>query len=93
MPKNHSPEIVEELERRLAEKARIEENERVIDDRLEYLARVAGRELTEEEQCGVLDIVDEYTPKDENGNYTGPVIPFLTAWKIYLELELAKLQD
>jgi hypothetical protein len=42
-----------------------------------------GRELTENEQIAILDIVDEYTPKDKDGNYLCHLLPFDYAWKVY----------
>jgi hypothetical protein len=55
----------------------------IIDEHLRYLAMDVGRDLTEEEQMAILDIVDEYTPKAKDGNYLCPLLPFDYAWKIY----------
>lgn len=54
-----------------------------IDERFEALSAHIGRLLTKEETDDILDIVDEYTPKNENGNYLYPLIPFEYAWEIY----------
>lgn len=71
MPKKkHSADIIKETKARIAERIRIERNEKMIDAELAYLAEHVGRELAEQEQSDVLDIVDEYTPKDESRNYT-----------------------
>lgn len=61
----------------------IKENVATIDENLEDLSSKIGRDLTEKEQSALLDIVDEFTPKDERGNYLGAVIPFDKAWEIY----------
>lgn len=68
---------------RLAEERRTEQNIDLIDDQLDDLQADVGRALTEKEQSDLLDIVDEYTPKDENGDYAGPLMPFDKAWGIY----------
>ncbi len=71
---------------RYEEAARTEENVDVLDDRLEDLSAVVGRDLSEKEQLALLEIVDDYTPKDREGNYLGEIMPFEKAWRIY-ELE------
>lgn len=85
-------EIVERAERQALEtvsRQRQEEtetvraNENLIDDRLLELGTVLGRDLTPEEEDSILGIVDEYTPKDEEGNYAGDTIPFDKAWEIH----------
>ena len=63
----------------------VEKNIAYIDSCLEELSLLIGRNLTEEEQSGVLDIVDEYTPKDNDGNYLYSLLPFDYAWQIYTE--------
>lgn len=68
---------------RQQETARVRENEAVIDKNLDALQDYAGHQLSEREQSAVLDIVDEYTPKDDDGNYLGATIPFEKAWDIY----------
>lgn len=68
---------------RYQEEARVNENLDTIDSRLETLSEYVGRALTEKEEAAVLDIVDEYTPQDEEGNYLGDTIPFEKAWEIY----------
>lgn len=70
-------------ELRQIEKARIEENVSVIDQNLEALSALVGRDLTEKEQSALLDIVDNYTAKDDDGNYLGAIMPFEKAWEIY----------
>lgn len=73
---------------RQQETARVRENEEVIDKNLDALQDYAGHQLSEREQSAILDIVDEYTPKDDDGNYLGATIPFEKAWDIY-ELQQA----
>jgi len=68
---------------RYEEQQRIEINLSTIDENFEELSDVLGRQVTEKEQSAVLDIVDEYTPKDSDGNYLGVTLPFHKAWEIY----------
>lgn len=68
---------------RYEEERRIESNIETIDDGLEQLEAYVGRDLSEKEQSNILDIVDEFTPKDEDGNYLGSPISFEKAWEIY----------
>lgn len=67
----------------ILEGQRMEENIAYIDARLAELAEDLGRELTEAEQSVILDIVDEYTPHDEEGNFLCDLLPFEYAWEIY----------
>lgn len=61
----------------------LENNVATIDEHFENLTDYLGRELTAKEQAAVLDIVDDFTPKDQNGRYAGPLIPFEKAWEMY----------
>ncbi len=65
------------------ETVRTTENMETIDNSFESLSEFVGRDLTAKEQSAILDIVDEFMPKDENGNYAGPLIPFEKAWEYY----------
>ena len=65
------------------ETERVEKNVEYIDSQFENLSALVGRDLTEKEQSAVLDIVDEYTPKDKDGNYSGDIIPIEKAWEVY----------
>lgn len=65
------------------ETVRTEQNMEVIDDSFEDLEAYVGRNLTDKEQSAILDIVDEYTAKDDQGNYAGNLMPFEKAWEIY----------
>lgn len=61
----------------------IEHNVATIDENFEMLSDYLGRDLTAKEQSAILDIVDDYTPKDSNGRYAGPLISFDKAWELY----------
>lgn len=61
----------------------IEENIAIIDNRFLELESFVGRSLTEYEQSEILDIVDQYTPKDKDDNYLCSLLPFDYAWEIY----------
>lgn len=76
-------------EQREAEAKRNSENLNALDEHLDSVSAVAGRDLTEKEQDAVLDIIDEYTPKDDQGNYIGLISPD-KAWEIYELKEQAK---
>lgn len=65
------------------ESTRVNDNIETIDSNLEDLTDLVGRNLTEDEQSGILDIVDEFTPKDSEGNYLGAILPFDKAWEVY----------
>lgn len=70
-------------EQQMNEEQRVDTNLDYIDDNLASLQDTLGRVLTPKEESAVLDIVDDYTPKDDDGNYLGPLIPFDKAWEIY----------
>ncbi len=65
------------------EDQRIEGNVAIIDEQFLELQDLIGRELSEDEQSAILDIVDEYTPKDKDGNFLCSLLPFDYAWEIY----------
>lgn len=67
----------------LKEAERVNTNLSEIDRNFEVLSDYLGRDLTQKEESAILDIVDEYTAKDEEGNYQGSLIPFDKAWDIY----------
>lgn len=70
-------------EERTQETQVLASHERTIDENLEDLSYSLGRDLSDKEQDAILTIVDEYTPKDDDGNYSGNLIPFEKAWDIY----------
>lgn len=85
----------EALEEFRSEQAREQEvvkgNLATIDEGLENLSAYVGRELTEKEQSDILDIVDDYTPKGDDGKYLGATLSFDKAWDIYeLKQQTAK---
>lgn len=70
-------------EERFGEEKRVKENIEQIDEQFEDLSAFVGRDLTDQEQSSVLDIIDEYTPKDKDGDYLGAILPAEKAWEIY----------
>lgn len=68
---------------RYEEAARTEKNIDAIDNGFDELGDELGRDLSAKEQSALLDIIDDYTPKDRDGNYAGPIMSFDRAWKIY----------
>lgn len=81
-------EAVEEAKRAYREEIQQENlieqrNVETIDSNLEALSDALGRGLTQKEESALLDIVDDFTPKDRDGNYIGATIPFEKAWEIY----------
>lgn len=71
----------EELE--VKQRVQIETNVATIDESFEVLSDYVGRDLTAKEQSAILDIVDDFTPKDDFGRYAGPLIPFEKAWEMF----------
>lgn len=80
-------------EARTNETKSLQKNEEVIDNNLEDLSNYIGRPLTEKEEAGILEIVDEYTPKDEDGNYSGDLLPFDKAYEIYEMKNQSRVQS
>lgn len=71
-------------QRQETESRALSQNESTIDSRIEDLSSELGRDLTPDEESSLLDIVDEYTPKNSDGSYLGgDTIPFDKAWEIY----------
>lgn len=65
------------------EKESERQNLKVLDDHLESVAAIAGHDLSEDEESKILDIIDEFTAKDGDGNYLGAILPPDKAWEIY----------
>jgi hypothetical protein len=63
-------------------KEEMEQAENEIEQHLELLQEYIGRELVEIERRAVLDIVGEYSTKDDDG-YIVLYFSFIQAWKIY----------
>ena len=59
------------------------ENLSTLDDHLDQVSAVAGRDLTEKEEDAILDIIDEFTSKDGDGKYSGSLLSPDKAWEIY----------
>lgn len=70
-------------QRQYQEQSKIATNLDTIDNRLDALADALGRDLSENEQIAILDIIDDYTPKDSSGKYAGELLPFDKAYEIY----------
>ncbi len=64
------------------EERRVASNERTLDDQLEDLSISIGRDLTEEEQIAVLDIMDEFSAKDNDDRILS-LYPAEKAWEMY----------
>lgn len=69
--------------RELKEERRVRESMEIIEQRLAELEESLGRELSKTEEEGLLDMVDELTPKDKHGDYLYDLIPFDYAWEAY----------
>jgi hypothetical protein len=65
------------------QETQLNDNLETLDDGLDELSDVVGRDLSVREQSAVLDIIDEYTPTGRDGKYAGPPISFEKAWRIY----------
>lgn len=63
--------------------------ESTIDDNLDSLESSLGKVLSDDEKADILDVVDQYTPQDEDGNFLGEPIDLDKAYEIY---ELKKAQ-
>lgn len=74
-------EVIEQ--RQIQQERKFSSNLDSIESRMEGLAEYLGRDLTETEENALLDIVDDYTPKDDDGNYAGELMSFGKAWQIY----------
>ncbi len=70
-------------QRQSEEESRIESNIAQIDEQIEQFENTIGRKLTATEENAILDIQDEFTQKDEKGNYTTPLLSPDKAFEIY----------
>ncbi len=64
----------------------VKKEEENIDAEFDSFEEDSGKELTAKERIDVLNIIDEFTPKDDDGNYLGATIPVEKAYEI-LELK------
>lgn len=71
-----------ELRREEQQKA-VEENVKAIEENIGKLEETLGRKLSDAEEAAILDIQDEWTPKDAEGNYLSPLIPAEKVYEIY----------
>lgn len=77
-------QILSRMEQRQSEEeSRVESNIAQIDEQIEQFENTIGRKLTATEENAVLDIQDEFTQKDEKGNYTTPLLSPDKAFEIY----------
>lgn len=77
------PELTPEYFDNRMEELRVEANVQIIEDKFADLEEYLDREITEKEQDAILDIIDEFTPKDKDGNYLVDLLPFEYAWQIH----------
>jgi hypothetical protein len=86
LPKEVVDEFIE-LKNNPELKEAMEEAEEEIGERLKDLYEFIGRELTRPERRRVLEIVEKYSPRDEDGDYWSleTLLPFEHAWVIYEE--------
>lgn len=61
-----------------------------IDTSIEELEAELGKTLSDTQRVAVLDIADEYTPKDADGNFLGPLMDLDAAYEIYQLKESTK---
>ncbi len=65
-----------------SEARRVETNERTLDDQLEDVSVSLGRDLTDEEQVALLEIMDKNSLTDDDGRIL-KLYPAEQAWEIY----------
>ena len=76
--------ILEEIDTRQTTKQKeTQENLEYIEENIAKLEETLGRKLTEVEESAVLDIQDEWTPKDDKGNYIAPLLSAEKAFEVY----------
>jgi hypothetical protein len=75
--------ILEDIDKRQTEKQQeTERNIEAIDNSLIEFQEEKGIKFTEADESSILDIQDEWTPKDEKGNYIAPLISVEKAYEI-----------
>lgn len=76
--------ILEEIDTRQTTKQKeTQENLEYIEENIAKLEETLGRKLTEAEESAILDIQDEWTPKDDKGNYVAPLLSAEKAFEVY----------
>jgi len=74
---------MEAIERRsLQENEAYRENVSALDQNLEEASEILGRRLTSDEEAAILDILDEWSPKDREGNIVA-LMPVEKAVELY----------
>jgi len=83
MREESTNKILEDIEKRQLEKQQeTERNVEAIDNSLKEFQETKGIKFTEADESSILDIQDEWTPKDEKGNYIAPLISVEKAYEI-----------
>lgn len=76
--------ILEDIEAKQSKKQEeFQENLNYIEDNIAKFEESIKRKLTDAEESALLDIQDEFTPKDEKGNYIAPLLSPEKAFEIY----------
>ena len=75
--------LEEIAKRQEAKQSEQEQNLEYIEDNLAKFQEKLGRDLTEAEESAILDIQDEFTPKDDKGNYIAPLLSADKAFEVY----------
>jgi len=83
----HQQEAIEKFQSDLyaqqrEESTAVERNLESIEDGLAQFQERLGRNLSEEEESSLLDIQDEFTAKDQDGNYVAPLLSPSQAYEI-----------
>ncbi len=93
---NPSPEYIQQMaveayrNAERSETQRVSSNEEMIDRQFDDLSAIVGRDLTDEEETRVLEIMDEYSPVNDEGRIIS-LFPAEKAWEVYeLEAEAQK---
>lgn len=77
-------QVLAEIDNRQKEaESEVERNLEYIEDNLAQFQDKLGRDLTEAEESAILDIQDEFTPKDDKGNYIAPLLSAEKAFEVY----------
>jgi len=76
--------LLEDIENHQNQKQQeVEDNLNYIQEGLDNFQEKLGRKLSETEESAVLDIQDEFTAKDDKGNYIAPLMSTDKAFEIY----------
>lgn len=83
MREESTKKILEDIEKRESERqTEIKNNIEAIDNSLKEFQEEKGVKFSEADEASILDIQDEWTPKDEKGNYLTPLISVEKAYEI-----------